>query len=314
MRIVFMGTPRASAETLHALAAKHDVVLVLTQPAKPAGRGLQTRPSPVWEEAEFAGLEVAEPPTLKDELVQARLSDLAADAIVVVAFGQILPAPVLAAARLGCVNVHFSLLPRWRGAAPVERAIMAGDRFSGVTTMLMDEGLDTGPILLQEREPILESDTGGSLLERLTPVGARLLLTTLEGLESGSVKPKAQPDAAATYARRLGPREAELAFELPAKRLVDQIRALDPDPGAFTWFRGRRLKVWRGAALPGSGRAGSIATVDASGPDVATGDGRLRLLELQPEGRNRMTGAEFVRGYRPAVREDLGARSADEES
>src|SRR3990170_345600 len=221
MRAVFMGTPEASVPSLRALSTGHEVAAVYTQPERPRGRGLEVQPSPVKSAALEVGLEVIEPKTLKDPEEHERMRTLRPDVVCVVAFGQILPEEVLAIPPKGCVNVHFSLLPRWRGAAPVERAIMSGDKVTGVTTMLMDPGLDTGPILLQERERILPEDTGGALLSRLAELGSRLLLRTLDGLSDGTLTPRPQPDEAATYARKLRPEEAELAFELAAVRLVD---------------------------------------------------------------------------------------------
>lgn len=307
MRVVFMGTPDPAAVSLRAVAAAQDVVSVYTQPDRPAGRGLDVRSSPVKSAARALGLGVQEPASLKDADEHGRLRELEPDAIAVVAYGQILPPEVLDIPRLGCVNLHFSLLPKWRGAAPVERALIAGERLTGVTTMLMDAGLDTGPILLQERDHVAPEDTGGAVLERLAALGAALLVRTLAGLEGGTVTPKPQPDISASYARRITSTDAELVFEMPAARLVDLVRALNPDPGAFTWYRGRRLKVWGVRAIPGSGQAGTIAAVADEGPDIQTADGRVRLLEVQPEGKKRMSGQEFVRGYRPAVREALGA-------
>lgn len=301
-----MGTPAAAVPSLRALAQVHDVAAVYTQPDRPRGRGLEQAPSLVKEAALELGLPVVEPASLKNTDERDRLREIVPEIVCVVAFGQILPPEVLAIPPRGCVNVHFSLLPRWRGAAPVERAMMAGDKVTGVTTMLMDEGLDTGPILLQERERIEPGDTSGTLLERLSEAGARLLVATLEGLEDGTVVPRAQPDAAATYARKLRTEEAELHFELPAERLVDHVRALAPDPGAFTWFRARRLKVHRAQAVAGGGETGCIAALHPDGPEVQTGDGRLRLVEVQPEGKRRMSGADFVNGYGPKLREQLG--------
>lgn len=302
-----MGTPDTSVPSLDALSGAHDVVCVYTQPERPKGRGLEPAPSPVKAAAAALGLDVHEPPSLADPAEHERLRSLRPDVVCVVAYGHILPPEILATPPSGCVNVHFSLLPRWRGAAPVARAIMAGDRVTGVTTMLMDEGLDTGPILLQERQRIGPDDDAGVVTARLAELGAGLLVRTLEGLAAGTVRPKAQPSSGATYARKLRPEEGELAFELPAARLAAHVRGLAPEPGAYTWFRSRRLKVFRVREVPGAGEPGTVAAAADDGPEVQTGDGRLRLLEVQPEGKRRMSGGEFVRGYRPAVREHLGS-------
>jgi methionyl-tRNA formyltransferase len=226
--------------------------------------------------------------------------------VVVVAFGYILPPEVLAVPRLGCVNVHFSLLPRWRGAAPVERALMAGDTRTGITTMLMDEGLDTGPVLLVRPEPIEGDDTAGTLLERLGPLGADLVIETLEGLAAGTLHPRPQPTDGVTYANKIDPAEGELSFDRPAWKLVNLVRALNPSPGAFTWHRGKRLKVWRAQAAPGSGEPGILAEIASGGPAVGTAEGRLVLLEVQPEGKRAMSGSEFARGYRPEAGDAFG--------
>ncbi|HVE92124.1 MAG TPA: methionyl-tRNA formyltransferase [Actinomycetota bacterium] len=307
MRVVFMGTPEASVPSLVAVAEQHEVAAVYTQPDRPKGRGLTEQPSAVKQAAERLGLPVIEPATMKDDAELDRLRSFAADAAAVVAFGHILPPGALQAARLGCVNVHFSLLPRWRGAAPVERAIMSGDTVTGITTMLMDEGLDTGPILLQCREPIRPDDTAGTLLDRLSVAGAEELVRTLGRLEAGDVVPKPQPEGAATYARKLSSSEAELTFNLEVRRLADLVRAMNPQPGAFTWFRSSRLKVWKSRATEGSGTPGTIAAITPDGPEVQARDGRFVLLEVQPEGKKVMSGPDFVNGYRPARGEQLGS-------
>lgn len=305
-----MGTPPAAVPSLRAVAAAHEVAAVYTQPDRPSGRGLKVQPSAVKDAAVELGLHVLEPSTLKTPEEHDRLRALAPDAVTVVAYGQILPPEILETPRIGCVNVHFSLLPKWRGAAPVERAIMAGDRLTGITTMLMDPGLDTGPILLQERVAIEPDDTTGTLLERLAEIGAAQLVVTLERLESGAVRPRPQPEVAATYARKIRPEEAEVSFRLPAERIVNQIRALNPEPGAFTWFRARRLKVWRASERSGEGVPGVVVASDDEGPQVQAGRGRLLLEEVQPEGKRRMSGAEFAHGYRPAPGEQLGVFGA----
>lgn len=307
MRVVFMGTPEAAVPSLHAVAEAQDVVAVYTQPDRPKGRGRREAPSPVKVAAHHLGLEVAEPRNLRSTEEVHRLRAYRPDVVAVVAFGQILTPEILEVPELGCVNVHFSLLPRWRGAAPVERAILAGDAVTGVTTMLMDPGLDTGPVLLTASEPIRDDDTGGSLTERLAGLGATLLVRTLEGLQGGTLAPRPQPDDGATYAQKIQAPEGELDFSEPAEDLARRVRALHPHPGAYTSFRGKRLKIWTAVPEGGEGTPGEIVEVAEPGPLVACGSGRLRLDEVQPEGKRRMSGQDFVRGYRPETGEVLGA-------
>ena len=298
MRVVFMGTPEAAVPTLRALNDAHDIAAVYTRPDKPKGRGRQLEASPVKIAATELGLEVRQPARLRDETDA--VAALKPDAIVVVAYGAILKPDLLAVPRLGCVNVHFSLLPRWRGAAPVERAIEAGDEQTGVATMLMDEGLDTGAILLVERTPIAADDTAATIRSRLADIGAPLLLKTLTGLEDETIRPVAQTGDA-TYAEKVTPDEALLDAGQPAIVLERKIRAFDPAPGAFLFFRGKRLKVWKAKAIDGDGARGTF--IDGA---VQTSDGRLALVEVQPEGKRRMSGLEFINGYRPADGEPVG--------
>jgi methionyl-tRNA formyltransferase len=281
MRVVFMGTPAAAVPTLRAVHQSFDVAAVYTRPDKAKGRGLRLEASPVKKVATELGIRVEQPKSLKNDVQTLR--DLAPDVILVVAYGAILRPDVLDIPKLGCVNVHFSLLPRWRGAAPVERAIVAGDERTGVATMLMDEGLDTGPILLQEPEEIRPDDTTGTLTSRLAELGAELAVRTLHALEQGKVTPRPQPAEGDTYAAKIEPTDAHLDPSLPADVLARTVRAMNPSPGAYVSFRGKRLKVWR-------------AAVGSDG--VVIGDG-LRLLEVQPEGKKRMSADEFARGYRP---------------
>jgi methionyl-tRNA formyltransferase len=297
-----MGTPEAAVPTLRSLAASHEVVGVYTRPDRPRGRGLRMAASPVKEAAAELGLPVFQPRTLREE--GERLRGLAPDAVVVVAYGIILPAGVLAVPRLGCVNVHFSLLPRWRGAAPVARAILAGDERTGITTMLMDEGLDTGPILYREVVAIAPDDTTGTLTRRLAELAPGLVARSLEDLDTGRITPQPQEEAGATVAPKVEPEEAALDPRLGAAALERAVRAFDPFPGAHVGFRGRRLKVWKAAVRAGAGDPGTMVVAD-DGPALQTSDGRLLLAVVQPEGKRRMTGAEFVRGYRPAPGERL---------
>lgn len=280
MRVVFMGTPPAAVPVLEALAGSHQVPAVYTQSPKPAGRGLVPRPPALRAAAERLGLQIREPGTLQDE--SEALAVHRPDVLVVVAYGKILPPQVLSVPKLGCVNVHFSLLPRWRGAAPVERAIEAGDDRTGVTTMLMDEGLDTGAILRSWSTSIGPDETAGELTARLANAGATLLLETLEGLARGSLRPAAQPSTGVTYAAKVTVEQARLDPARPSAELHRMVRAFNPSPGAWILFRGKRLKVWR-SSLQGGGAS----------------LGGLGLVEVQPEGKRRMTGDEFARGYRP---------------
>ena len=300
MRVVFMGTPDAAVPTLRALADTHEVVAVYTRPDKPQGRGRRVESSPVKRVAVELGIEVVQPKRLRAEAE--RLASLAPDAVAVVAYGAILPPDVLAVPEVGCVNVHFSLLPRWRGAAPVERAILAGDERTGVTTMLMDEGLDTGPMLLVESIDIGPDDTTGTVRSTLADLGAPLLVRSLDGLASGNLQPTPQGMDGVTYAAKIDPDEARLdpASE-PATVLERKVRAFSPAPGAFLSLRSKRLKVWKARVEDGAGDAGTF--VDGA---VQTPAGRLRLDEVQPEGKKRMSGAAFVNGYRPKDGEPIG--------
>jgi len=281
MRLIFMGTPAPAVPTLRAIAEESEVVAVYTRPDKAKGRGLHIEASPVKKAALDLGLHVVQPKSLKNEA--AALRELEPDVILVVAYGAILRPDVLSVPRLGCVNVHFSLLPRWRGAAPIERAILAGDGRTGVTTMLMDEGLDTGPILLQEPSDIGGDDTTGTLRSRLADLGSELAIRTLHALESGRIEPHSQPEDGATYAEKLNPADAELDLSDPADVLARKVRAMSPSPGAFVRFRRKRLKIWRAEV----------------GGDGVVLPGGLRLIEVQPEGKRRMSAEEFARGYRP---------------
>lgn len=294
LRLAFLGTPDFAVPSLAALAeAGHEIAAVYTQPARAAGRGKKLRPSPVQRLAEMRGLPVRSPATLRDGGEQARFAGLALDAAVVVAYGLILPKPILTAPRLGCVNVHASLLPRWRGAAPIQRAILAGDRDTGITIMQMDEGLDTGPMLAQRRMPIGPEDTAGDLHDRLAALGADLLVKALEPLAAGEAVPAPQDDALATYAAKIEKGEGRIAWGANAEAVGRQVRAFAPVPGAFFELDGERIKVLAATPETGAGTAG--ATLDDA-LLVACGDGALRLLRLQRQGRAAMAADEFLRG------------------
>ncbi|MBT5413088.1 MAG: methionyl-tRNA formyltransferase [Rhodospirillaceae bacterium] len=294
LKLAFMGTPDFAVPSLAALAeAGHEVAAVYSQPPRAAGRGKKAWPSPVQRWAEARGLPVRTPASLCDEAEQAAFADLALDAAVVVAYGLILPKPILASPRLGCVNVHASLLPRWRGAAPIQRAILAGDRETGITIMRMEEGLDTGPMLAAQATPIEEEDTAGSLHDRLAEMGAALLVATLDRLAAGDTAQAAQDDALATYAAKIEKAEARIDWGASAEAIRRQVRAFAPVPGAFFDLAGYRVKLLAAASEAGAGAPGTVLD---DGLLVACGEGALRLLRLQREGKAAMEVEAFLRG------------------
>ena len=307
MRIAFAGTPefaRVALEALH--AAGHDVVRVLTQPDRPAGRGLKLQPSPVKLFALDHGLPLAQPRSLRldgkfpDEAAAAQAL-LAADApelMVVAAYGLILPRWVLALPRHGCLNIHGSLLPRWRGAAPIHRAIEAGDATTGITIMQMDEGLDTGDMLLAEATPIAATDTTATLHDRLAAMGARLIVQSLAQLQAGTLVATRQPEQGVTYAHKIDKAEAALDWARPAAELERRIRAFDPFPGCTAQVDGEALKIWRAAVLPGAAGPvpGTRRDVGKGRLALACGEAALELLEVQAAGGRRLAVAEYLRG------------------
>ncbi|MCA1926195.1 MAG: methionyl-tRNA formyltransferase [Thiobacillus sp.] len=307
MRLIFAGTPPFAAAALAALAdAGHDIPLVLTQPDRPAGRGMKLAPSAVKREAETRGLDVAQPVSLKTGEAQARLRDARAEIMVVAAYGLILPQAVLDMPPRGCLNIHASLLPRWRGAAPIQRALLAGDAETGITIMQMDAGLDTGAMLLKTRMPIRDTDTAGSLHDRLMAQGASAIVEALSRLDE--LVPESQAPDLATYAAKLSKEEARLDWARPATELARAVRAYNPAPGAWTLFAGAPLKLWSARpAGPDSPRA-EPGTVLAVGDElvVATGEGGLAVSELQPAGGRRMAAAAFCAGHMPAAGVRLG--------
>jgi methionyl-tRNA formyltransferase len=294
MNIIFAGTPEFAAVALDALLhADHRVSLVLTQPDRPAGRGLKPQPSAVKQRALANGLPVAQPASLKEEAVVARLAAVAADVMVVVAYGLILPTPVLRLPRLGCLNIHASLLPRWRGAAPIQRAILAGDRETGVTIMQMDAGLDTGAMLLAEAIPVADDDGAQTLHDKLAALGGRLIVRALDEQPAAV----AQDDRQATYAAKITKAEARIDWNLPALQLDRVIRAFNPVPGAYASWRGQPLKVWRAEPAPAAtAEPGTVVSADGGGIVVAAGNGCLRLLELQRAGGKRLPAGAFLAG------------------
>jgi methionyl-tRNA formyltransferase len=301
--VVFAGTPEFSVPALQALVeSRHKVVAVYTQPDRPAGRGQIIAMSEVKECALRHRLPVEQPATLRDPGTFERLASWGADVVVVVAYGLILPPAVLRSAPLGCINIHASILPRWRGAAPIQRAVLAGDRDTGVTIMQMDAGLDTGPILLERQTPIAERETAASLHDRLAALGASALLEALDGLAAGSLLPRPQPEVGATYAAKIRKEEATIDWSRSAKEIDRQVRAFNPWPVAETRWRGQQLRVWESAPklAPAGAAPGSVAAVDADCIDVATGQGLLSLTRVQLAGRKAMSAADFVKAQRLA--------------
>lgn len=299
MRVVFWGTPQAAVPALRALAGASgvEVVAVVTNPDRPAGRGHEARPPPVKVAATAAGIEAWQPARPRD--VTERLLAADADVCAVVAYGAILPADVLGAARHGFVNLHFSLLPAWRGAAPVPHALLAGDQATGVTCFVLDEGMDTGPVLTTATTRIGAGEDAGQLVARLAELGAPVLVDAVRGLVDGTLTPRPQNHELATYAPKIHPDDARLDWTQPAERLARAVRAFQPAPGAHTTLRERRLKVHRARAVGGGGAPGEVVGAGHAGPVVACGAGALRLEEVQPSGKPRMSGRDFVNGYQP---------------
>jgi len=298
VNVLFAGTPEFAARCLETLLrSRHRVVGVITQPDRPAGRGFAPAPSPVKKLAAARGIRVTQPMSLRNAQAQAELRHFRADVIVVAAYGLILPQPVLELPRHGAINIHASLLPRWRGATPIQRALLAGDRDTGVSIMQMDAGLDTGPVLMQEKLSILEDDTMGTLHDRLAELGAKLMAQALDELEAGVVKAIPQSAEGVTYAAKLDRREARVDWREGAVTVNRQVRALNPSPGADARVRGVELKIWRCATAAGQGYAGEILNVGPRGLCVACGEGALLITELQRSGGKRMAVAEFLRGF-----------------
>lgn len=307
MRVVFMGTPRFAVPALeHLVLNHHQVVAVYTQPDRPTGRGRSLVSSPVKKAAEALGLPVVQPGSLKREEAVSQLAELAPEVIVVAAFGQLLPPSILALPKFGCINIHPSLLPRFRGASPVAAAILAGDEFTGVSIMVMDKGLDTGPILARAQIPISDRDTTGLLTDKLSQVGARLLQEVLVRWVHGEITPQPQNEADASYCSEITKEAGEINWRLPAIDISRRVRAFQPWPGCYTWWQGKRLEIIEAVPLPGKGdvNVGQVVTLSPTGEaegaafGVGSGAGILSVARVQLEGKRAMSAAEFVRGQR----------------
>lgn len=309
MRVVFMGTPDFSVPTLEcSIEAGHEVVGVVTQPDKAKGRGKKVVYTPVKEKALEHGLTVYQPRRAREPEFIEQMRALNPDVMVVVAFGQILPKELLDIPKYGCVNVHASLLPKYRGAAPIQWAVIRGEKVSGVTTMQMDVGLDTGDMLLKAEVPLAEDETGGSLHDKLSVLGGDLLIETLKGLEAGTIVPEKQDDSqSGEYARMLDKSLGKIDFSMRAEEIERLIRGLNPWPSAYTSYNNKTMKLWKARVVPGGEAVpGQVLAVDKKGFTVQTGDGALQILELQMEGKKRMDAGAFLRGCPLTAGEILG--------
>ena len=294
MKLIFAGTPEFAATALKALIdAGHTIVLVLTQPDRRAGRGMTLQASPVKRLAEAHGIEVYQPVSLRDAAAQARLQQLGADAMIVAAYGLILPQAVLDLPSFGCINIHASLLPRWRGAAPIQRAILAGDRETGVSIMQMEAGLDTGPVMKIGAVSIEPTDNAASLHDKLASLGAALIVDTLRELPLAAAT---QPEEGVTYAAKIEKVEAPLDWRQSAQQLGQQVRAFNPFPGALAVHAGQAIKIWAAEPVDGMGLPGEVIAVDRHGIVVACSTGALRLTELQKAGGKRLSVVQFLAG------------------
>lgn len=298
MKLIFAGTPEFAAQALLALLqAGHDVALVLTQPDRPAGRGMNLAMSPVKQVALEHGIAVLQPTSLKQPEIQAQLAAIQADAMIVAAYGLILPREVLSIPRLGCLNIHASLLPRWRGAAPIQRAILAGDGETGITIMQMDVGLDTGPMLLRFPLAMDGQETAQSLHDKLATLGASAIVESLSRLQQGPLPGQSQDDSQASYAAKLSKAEARLDWRQPARQLERAVRAYNPFPVAQGVFKGEVWRIWKALVQEdGRGLPGEILGADRTGLLVACGEGALLLQEIQKAGGKRLSAAQFLQG------------------
>ncbi|MBI2342749.1 MAG: methionyl-tRNA formyltransferase [Deltaproteobacteria bacterium] len=308
MRLLFIGTADFATATLQALqASSHTIAAVVTQPDRPAGRGQRLRPSPIAATAAAMGIPVLKPESLKPPVILETLRSHATECIVVAAYGMMIPPPLLTLPPHGCVNLHPSLLPKYRGAAPIQHALLNGETLTGVTTIVLVEAMDAGDILLQEKVPIAPGETAPALTDRLARLGASLVVRTLDGLEARQITPRPQDGRAATFAPLLAKDDGRIDWHRPAHQIINQIRALQPWPSAFTRLHGRRLQIFRGEIpedrrVPPGSTPGTVIAVTRS-IHIVTGDGRLCLTELQLEGKRRMVSEELLRGYPVAVGE-----------
>lgn len=310
LKIIFAGTPEFAAVALRALlASEHEVCAVYTQPDRPAGRGRKLTAGPVKQVALDNAVPVYQPLTLRDAEIQAELQTHEADVMVVVAYGLILPAEVLQAPSHGCINIHASLLPRWRGAAPIQRAIIAGDTESGITIIQMDKGLDTGAMLEKRTCEIRDDDSAGQLHDRLAGLGAEAVLTTLAKISDGSVSGEVQDDAQSCYASKIDKKEALVNWSCPAPEIRRQVSAFNPWPVAYTLLPdGQRLRLWRAVAISveSDSAPGTVVEANKAGIDIATGDGLLRLLQVQLPGGRQVSSGDFLNAYALKVSAQLG--------
>ena len=307
MKIIFMGTPDFAAASLEALiASRHEIQAVVTQPDKPKGRKGELTPSPVKVVAEGKGIKVYQPLKVRDEEFVETLRAYNPDVIVVVAFGQIIPLSILKMPKFGCVNIHGSLLPKYRGAAPIQWAVLDGEKETGITTILMDEGIDTGDILLKKTIKIDTDETSGSLFDKLMALGAETILETLDELEKGSLTPIKQGESPTAYAKMLTKAMGLIDFTRPAKELDCFVRGMDPWPSAYTRLSGKTLKLWKVRAVEGSGKAGSVIGIGKESFIVACGEGAIEVLEVQLEGKKRMSAGDFLKGSTLNIGQELG--------
>lgn len=302
MNVIFVGTASLGIPTLRALAQKHRVLAVFTQPDRPAGRGLVPTPPPIKQTALELGLPVYQPEKINREVEF--IQTLNPDVIVVVAFGQFLSRKLLEIPKHGCINLHASLLPKYRGAAPIQWAIINGETETGLTTFLLNEEMDAGDILLQERVPISESDTAGTLHDKLASLGPDLVLRTLEGLEKGALAPIPQDHSQATFAPKITNSLGQIDWAQPARKIFNLIRGLTPQPGAYTFWAGIRLKIYASRVVPSTSILPPGCVIDPERLLVRCGEDALELIEVQPAGKRRMSGRDFVNGYKV----QLGAR------
>lgn len=307
MKIIFMGTPDFAAASLEALiASRHEIQAVVTQPDKPKGRKGELTPSPVKVVAEEKGIKVYQPLKVRDEEFVKTLRAYNPDVMVVVAFGQIIPLSILKMPKFGCVNIHGSLLPKYRGAAPIQWAVLDGEKETGITTILMDEGIDTGDILLKKTIKIDADETSGSLFDKLMALGAETILETLDELEKGNLTPTKQGESPTAYAKMLTKAMGLIDFTRSAKELDCFVRGMDPWPSAYTLLAGKTLKLWKVRAVDGSGKAGSVIEIGKESFTIACGEGAIEVLEVQLEGKKRMSAGDFLKGSTLNIGQELG--------